>query len=104
MTPLEDPIYRLDDLVVAVPVTFDPGSPITTLLGTTVQCFGRSGNVTVQANSVVVTAAVATVTFADGTLAVGNWIFQVVVTSEAFTQTVAEFSATVKESFRLPAF
>lgn len=101
MTRLEDPIYRLDDLVVAVPVAFDPGSPITTLTGTTVQCFGRSGTVTVQATSVAVTANVATVTFADGSLTVGNWIFQVVVTAGIFTQTVSEFSATVQESFRL---
>lgn len=96
-----DPIYRLDDLIVAVPVTFDPGSPVTTLIGATVECFARSGTVTVQANSVAVTATVATVTFADGTLSVGNWVFQVVVTAGAFTQTVAEFSAPVLESFRL---
>ena len=96
-----DPIYRLDDLVVAVPVTFDPGSPIVTLTGATVECFARSGSVTVQASSVAVAPTVATVTFFDDTLTVGNWVFQVVVTAGAFTQTVAEFSATVLESFRL---
>ena len=96
-----DPIHVLDDLILKVPVTFQPGSSVTTLDGATVQAFARRQGVTVAASQAVGAGAVATVTFNDGTFTVGEWEGQVVVTAGGVTQTVAEFVVTVKPSFRL---
>ena len=99
MTRLE-PIFTLDDLILKVPVTFEPGSPVTTLIGGTVQAFARDRAVTVAASSVVIAGVLATVTFIKGTFTPGEWEGQVAATLGGQTQTIAEFAFMVKPSFR----
>lgn len=99
MSQLE-PIHTVDDLVFVVDMTFAPGSPVTTLTGATVEAYARYANTTVAASSIVAAGSQATITFNDGVLAPGDWEGQVIVSSGTLTQTVAEFSVTVKPSFR----
>ena len=93
-------IHTLDDLILKVAVTFEPGSPVTTLTGGTVQAFARDRAATVTAASVVAVGALATVTFNAGSFTPGEWEGQVVATLAGQTQTIAEFEVMVKPSFR----
>ena len=99
MTRLEA-IHTLDDLILKVPVTFEPGSPVTTLTGGLVQAFARDRAATVVASSVVAAGVLATVTFNAGAFTPGEWAGQVVATLGGQTQTIAEFEVMVKPSFR----
>lgn len=93
--------YEDDDLIINVPVTFEPGSEITTLTGGTAEALAQRSNdgTVITANAVAITSATnIKVTFNDGRLPAGVYTLQVRATVAGVTQTVAEATVTVNPS------
>lgn len=92
--------YEADDLIIAVEVTFEPGSPITALTGGTVEAFAeRQGAARIAANScTILDADSVLVAFNEGTLTEGVYTLQVRATVSGVTQTIADATVTVRGS------
>ena len=93
-------IFEADDLVIKVPITFEAGSLITSLVGATVEAFAKRSGGAMIAGATSVAGAVVTVTFPEFTFIPGVYTLQVVVTSSGQTQTVAEAAMTVHGSLK----
>lgn len=92
--------YEDDDLIITVPVTFQPGSTITSLTGGTAEAVAQStAGTIIAANAVAITGtAEIRVIFNDGRLPAGIYTLQVRATVAGVTQTVAEATITVNPS------
>jgi len=92
--------YEDDDLIINVPVTFEAGSEITSLVGGTAEALAqRTDGTIITANATAITSATTIkVTFNDGRLPAGVYTLQVRATVAGVTQTVAEATVTVNPS------
>ena len=95
LTTFED-----DDLIIRIPVTFEPGSEITSLTGGTAEAVAQStSGAVITANAAAITGgSEIRVTFNDGRLPAGVYALQVRATVSGVTQTVAEATVTVYPS------
>ena len=83
-------IHEADSLAVEVPVTFDEGGAVTSLVGASVAASVAKGSTTVPGTAAVAGPALATCSWPAGALAVGIWRFQLIVTIGGEVQTIAE--------------
>lgn len=89
------------DLIIRVPVTFDQGAPITTLIGATVDArIKTQKGAIVIGTAEVVNSATILVTFPRGTLPVGLCTGQVWVQIGPQAAMPYEFEAEVRPGFR----
>ena len=92
LTTFED-----DDLIIRIPVTFEPGSEITSLTGGTAEAVAQStSGAIITANAVAITSgSEIRVTFNDGRLPAGVYSLQVRATVAGVTQTVSPEGTTI---------
>ena len=93
-------IFEADDLVLRVPVTFEPGSLITTLVGATVEAFAARPGGALVLGAVSVSGEEAMVTFDGFSFVPGHHELQVVVTKTGQSQTVASADLEVRRSLK----
>jgi hypothetical protein len=93
--------YTKDDLVIRIPVTFDPDSGVTSLEGGTIEAFAAPvrGGTAIAASSVAITAPdLIQVVWNDFVLPVGVYDLQIRATVAGQTRTLVAEQLTVRRS------
>jgi len=92
--------YEADDLVISIPVTFEPGSTITTLAGGTAVARARREGGTVVIGSAVIDPGGAEViaSWSESTLPIGKYTLQVRATKDGQSRTLISRSMIVEPS------
>ncbi|UXO94014.1 hypothetical protein Pan4_27 [Pseudanabaena phage Pan4] len=92
--------WTADDLIIAVNVTFEAGSEITSLVGGSVEARAQAaGGAVIPASSVsIIDLDTVRVAFNDGVLAAGVYTLQVRATVTGVTQAIAEEIIEVRAS------
>ena len=92
--------YESDDLIIAVTVTFDPGTDIQSLTGGTAEARAQSadGTVITPSSCTITGPDTVRVAFADGVLPIGFYRLHVRATVDGVTQTIADDNIEVRDS------
>ena len=91
--------WSTDTLDISVPVTFEAGAGITSLIGGSVVAHAaRPGAATVVGVATIEGASTVQVLFTAGSLSKGNWQLQVRVTVSGVVQTIVDETLTIQPS------